>query len=107
MRACPWCGYLHGSTDERGPPAGGDGDLPDQTPTRDDSVSGRRRRKENGPSWDRKELRKHKPGFEPGVSSVPRTRVTEVAVGPESGYLSRKYPLCVLLISLLATLFMK
>jgi len=39
MLTCPWCGYPHGSTDERGPPVDGDGDLPDRTPARDDDGS--------------------------------------------------------------------
>lgn len=48
-----------------------------------------------------------RPGFELGVSSLPRTCFTEEAFGPESGYRCRKRPLCVLLISLLATLLIK
>jgi hypothetical protein len=39
MLTCPWCGYLHGSTDERGPPAGGDGDLSEPTPAQADDGS--------------------------------------------------------------------
>ena len=32
MLTCPECGYLHGSTDERGRPAGQYDDSPDQRP---------------------------------------------------------------------------
>jgi len=36
MLTCPQCGYLHGSTDERGRPAGRYDDSIDQTRARDD-----------------------------------------------------------------------
>ena len=39
MLTCPQCGYLHGSTDERGRPAGRYDDSIDQTPAQEDDGS--------------------------------------------------------------------